>query len=100
MKEDKRFEQSRPLGDIVEKLIKAYGLEDKMLEMSVIEAWPELMGKAVSYRTNQLYIRNRRLHIHLNSSVMREELLFGKQIIIERVNQFAGKSIIDDVWFE
>jgi hypothetical protein len=100
MNEKERYQKSRPLGDIVQNMMKAYGLEDKMLEMSVIEAWPELMGKAVAYRTTQLSFKNRRLHIHLNSSVMREELLFGKEIIIERVNDHAGKSIIDDVWFE
>ena len=31
---------------------------------------------------------------------MRDELAHGKQIIIERVNQTAGKKIIHDVWFE
>jgi hypothetical protein len=31
--------------------------------------------------------------------VMREELLFGKSIIIQRVNETAGSEIITDVWF-
>jgi hypothetical protein len=30
---------------------------------------------------------------------MREELHHGKQVIIERVNQFMGKDVIRDVWF-
>jgi hypothetical protein len=30
---------------------------------------------------------------------MREELLNGKQIIIERINQFAEKEMIKNVWF-
>jgi hypothetical protein len=30
---------------------------------------------------------------------MREQLHIGKQVIIERVNQFMGKEVIRDVWF-
>jgi hypothetical protein len=30
---------------------------------------------------------------------MREELQYGKEIIIQRVNQTAGQKIIDDVFF-
>jgi hypothetical protein len=59
-----------------------------------------MMGIAVSNRTTSLHIANRILYITMDSSVMREELRNGKQIIIERVNQFAGSKIIDDVWFQ
>jgi hypothetical protein len=30
---------------------------------------------------------------------MREELYNGKQIILERINQHAGKELITDIWF-
>jgi hypothetical protein len=30
---------------------------------------------------------------------MREELKYGKSVIIQRVNEYAGKEIITDVWF-
>jgi hypothetical protein len=39
------------------------------------------------------------MRLVIDSSVMREELLFGKQLIIERVNDFAGFEIINDIWF-
>jgi len=40
------------------------------------------------------------LYISMDSAVMREELLNGKEIIIHRVNDFAGEKIVDDVWFQ
>jgi len=30
---------------------------------------------------------------------MRDELSYGKQIIIDRVNEKAGFEIINDIWF-
>ncbi|HRP51995.1 MAG TPA: DUF721 domain-containing protein [Fluviicola sp.] len=98
--ENKRHGNAQPMKDLVDKLLSAYQLKDKLSEMDVLHKWEELMGKAVAQRTTHLEIREGVLHIALNSSVMRDELQHGKQIIIERVNEYAGKKMIHDVWFE
>jgi predicted nucleic acid-binding Zn ribbon protein len=95
-----RDSDEKPLGQIVGKIMKAYGLEKRMKEMDILKGWPEMMGIAVANRTTNLRITNRVLYISMDSAVMREELLNGKQIILQRVNDFAGESIIDDVWFQ
>lgn len=100
MREDSlRTSKDQAIKDIIEKFIKSYGLEGKMKEMDVVSAWPELMGPAVAHRTKDIYIKNQVLYISIDSAVMREELLNGKQIIIERINKFAEKEIIKNVWF-
>tara|TARA_B100000508_G_scaffold138385_1_gene134361 strand:+ start:46851 stop:47153 length:303 start_codon:yes stop_codon:yes gene_type:complete len=100
MNEKKRNKEDQKVGEIIDKMFKAYGLSDKMKEMDIVNGWEEIMGKAVSNRTEKVFISNKVLHIKLNSSVMRDELSHGKQVIIERINQYAGENIIDDVWFE
>jgi hypothetical protein len=50
-------------------------------------------------RTTDLHIINHILYVTLNSSVMRDELQAGKQVIINRVNEKAGRPYIVDVWF-
>jgi len=94
----RRASNEKQLGEVVEKLLKAYGLEEKMKELDLVEAWPDLMGKAVAHRTKRIEIKNKKLLLSIDSSVMREELHHGKQVIIERVNQFMGKEVIHDVW--
>ena len=95
-----RDSDEKPLGQIVGKIMKAYGFEKRMKEMDILKGWPEMMGIAVANRTTNLRINNRILYISMDSAVMREELLNGKQIILQRVNDFAGQKIIDDVWFQ
>lgn len=99
MNEDKRTSNEATVGELIEKLFKAYRLDGKMKEMDVLASWEELMGKAVAHRTKQIYIRNKTLILQMDSSVMREELSFGKLIIIERINQKAGFEMITDVYF-
>ena len=70
-----------------------------MKEMDVISAWPDLMGTAVAHRTKEIQIKNKVLILKLESSVMRDELAHGKEVIIQRINEHAGFQIINDVWF-
>ena len=97
--EKKRSSKEKHLGDVIDKLLKAYDLEDKMKELDLMEAWPDLMGKAVAHRTKSIEIKNQKLLLKIDSSVMREQLHIGKQVIILRVNEFMGKEVIRDVWF-
>jgi predicted nucleic acid-binding Zn ribbon protein len=99
MDEVRRTSNETPLGQVIDKLMKAYRLDGKLKELDVLEAWPEMMGIAVANRTKELFIKNKVLHIYLDSSVMRDELAHGKQIIIQRVNEKAGFDMITDIWF-
>jgi predicted nucleic acid-binding Zn ribbon protein len=87
------------LGEAIERLLKAYRMDGKMKELDVISSWEELMGKAIALRTTNIFIKEGILHLTISSSVMRDELKYGKQVIIERVNQKAGNKLIDDIWF-
>ena len=97
--DNRRARKEQPLGDVIEKLMKAYRLDDKMKEYDLNDAWPELMGKAIAHRTKSIKIKNKKLHLKIDSSVMREELHAGKQVIIERVKKKKKKEVINDVWF-
>jgi predicted nucleic acid-binding Zn ribbon protein len=100
MKEDhRRSAEEQPLKEVIEKFLKAYAWDGKMKEMDLVAAWPELMGIAVANRTKEIRIQNKKLFLTIDSSVMREELLLGKQIIIDRINEYAGQEIVTDIWF-
>ncbi len=99
MSDLKRTSNEAPLKEVIDRWLKAYGLDGKMKELDVINAWPELMGTAVAHRTKEIKIRNKTLYLTMESSVMREELANGKSIIIQRINEKAGFEIINDIWF-
>lgn len=99
MNDFKRNSNEAPLKEVIDRWLKTFRYDGKMKELDVINAWPELMGAAVAHRTKSISIRNKRLILVLDSSVMRDELAHGKQVIIERINQHAGFAMIEDVWF-
>lgn len=99
MNEYKRNSNATTLGDAIDKILKAYRLDGKMKEIEIVSKWEEMMGRAVFLRTKNIYIRNKTLFLELDSSVMRDELINGKTIIIQRVNQEAGFEMINNIWF-
>lgn len=100
MDERKRTGEAEPMKELIDKLMRAYQLNNKLNELEVLDKWEEMMGKAVAVRTEKLRIQHKILYLKLNSSVMREELQHGKSVIIQRVNETAGFEIINDIWFE
>ena len=54
----------------------------------------------VKQRADQkIFLKGSVLHVQIDSSVAREELAKGKQIIIDRLNDYAGKKMVTDLWF-
>ena len=99
MDERKRNGSSTPLAEVIDKLMKADRLDHKLKTYDIIAAWPEMMGIAVANRTREIRIVNKMMYLTMDSSVMREELMNGKQIIIHRVNEKVGYEMITDIWF-
>ena len=96
----RRTSENEPIGVVLDKLLKIYRIEGKLKEVDIVASWKELMGGAVAQRTTSIYIKNRVLFVHIDSSVMREELAHGKALIIERVNERYETPAIDDLWFK
>ncbi|NRA12480.1 MAG: DUF721 domain-containing protein [Crocinitomicaceae bacterium] len=99
MSDLKRTSKEAPLKDVIDRWLKAYGYEGKMKEIEIIQSWPEMMGTAVAHRTKDIYIKNKKLFLKMESAVMRDELSYGKQVIMQRINEKAGFEMINDVWF-
>jgi len=85
------------LAEAVNDYIKEMNLGDKLNEVGVINSWEETVGKATSSRTSKIYIKDHVLYVHLNSSVVRNELLMLREVLREKLNQKAGTEVIKEI---
>lgn len=85
------------LAEALQDYIREMKLEGKLNEIRLIESWEEIVGKAISSRTSKIYIRDKVLYVHLNSSVVRNELLMLRQALKEKLNEKAGSEVIKDI---
>jgi len=70
-------------------------LEKGLDKVNVRDAWTNLMGNGVNNYTTAVELKNKTLFVQLSSSVLREELSYGKDKIITMLNEALGKPIID-----
>ena len=94
----KRSDDGISMDQALKDYLKAIGIDQKMHEAAILSKWEELMGTAVAKRTEKKFIKDRVLHIELNSSVMRDELMQQRSKIVQKVNAASGIDIIDDIF--
>lgn len=92
-----RRSNTETLGEVIQRLLKAYGLEQKLNESRIYEVWPDVVGEAIAKRTKRLVIVNRVLFVYLNSSVGKVELLKIKDSLPQALNRMAGLDMVDEV---
>jgi predicted nucleic acid-binding Zn ribbon protein len=85
------------IAEAVSDYIKEMNLGEKLSEVGVINSWEETVGKAISSRTTKIYIKDHVLYVHLNSSVVRNELLMLREVLREKLNQKAGTEAIKEI---
>lgn len=93
----KRINNETAIGDILNQIIKTNKLESGLNQISVVDAWKNLMGNGVNNYTKNVVLKNNTLYVELTSAVLREELSYGKDKIIKMINEELGKEIVTDV---
>ena len=90
----KRNAEHSTIGDVLKDFIATNRLEKGLNKVSVNDAWHTLMGSAISKYTTHIKLDRETLFVSLSSSVLREELSYGKEKIIKMLNEEVGKKVV------
>ncbi|MDO5971678.1 DUF721 domain-containing protein [Flavivirga aquimarina] len=90
----KRHNEHISIQDALKEFVETNKLEKGLNKVNVADAWTSLMGNGVNNYTASISLERDTLYIQLTSSVLREELSYGKQKIINMLNEELGKEII------
>ncbi|TXD49041.1 DUF721 domain-containing protein [Polaribacter sp. IC073] len=90
----KRENDSFSIEDLMQLFIKENNLTKGMQKLKIEETWTKMMGQGVATHTTSVKLQNKTLVIHLTSSVLREELSYGKEKIVKMMNEEIGEEVI------
>jgi len=93
----KRINEFHSIQDLMKDVIKENKLTKGMHQLSVKEAWSKLMGNGVVSYTQNIELNGKTLVVNLKSSVLREELSYGKEKIIKMMNEELGEQLISKI---
>ncbi|MEZ4998882.1 MAG: DUF721 domain-containing protein [Bacteroidales bacterium] len=85
------------LGEALSDLVREYRLEKGLKEAEVLNIWESIAGRVITARTKRTYLRDGVLHIHLTSSVVRNELMMLRDSLKNRINSRAGEEVVREI---
>jgi hypothetical protein len=93
----KRNNEHISISDALKEFVETNKLEQGLDKINVQETWANLMGNGVNNYTTGITLQRNTLYVQLSSSVLREELSYGKEKIIAMLNEALGKELIKKI---
>ena len=59
----------------------------------------DVVGETIARYTTNIYIKNQVLYVHLSSSVLRQELMMSRQLLVRNLNAQVGSQVIVNIIF-
>ena len=94
-----RRNNTEPLREVIQRYLHAIGAKQKIKEIQLKNSWDRLMGTNISEQTEYIFIKRGIFHVKLSSPIVKHELLMMKSVIIQRLNNIAKETIINDIVF-
>jgi predicted nucleic acid-binding Zn ribbon protein len=85
------------LSQALQQFLKQSRLKGNIQALQIEAVWEELMGKTIAKYTDHIQIINQTLFISTTVAPLKNELMFQKEKIIQRVNEALGERVIKDV---
>ena len=94
-----RVNKTVSLKDELDDFMKYFGVDGKMQEIKIYEAWEECVGESIAKHSVPVEIKNYKLFVKAENAVWRYELTLRKTEIIESLNKVLNKSTIKEIVF-
>ena len=92
-----RRRNTESLQQVLRQVLHEHHLDTKLNETRLISLWPDIVGKDLAAKTDNLFIRQKTLCLHVKSAIVRYELLQMRASLIKKLNEAIGEEVIDNI---
>ncbi|HAN65778.1 MAG TPA: DUF721 domain-containing protein [Chitinophagaceae bacterium] len=85
------------LQDAMRQFLKQSRLEKAVQAVRIEEVWEQVVGKTIAKYTDSIQLSGHTLFISSQVAPLKNELIFQKKDIIQRVNELMGEQVVKDV---
>lgn len=85
------------IGDAIKQFLRKSRLKTGIQALQITDVWEQLMGKTIAKYTEKIQIINQTLFIETHVGPLKQELVYQKEKIIQRVNEALGENVIKEV---
>ena len=85
------------LSDAIQQFLNKSRIKGDIQAMQIEDVWEQIMGKTIARYTDKIRIHGSTLYISSSVAPLKQELLYQKEKIIQRVNEALGERVIKEV---
>ena len=95
-----KLKQAARAGDLVDKLLKGFGLDERLQQYRALIIWEDVVGPQIAARTRPVRIREGVLEVNVDQPTWRQQLQLMKPKILVQLNAKLGKATIKDIYLK
>ena len=85
------------ISDAMKKFLEGSRIKGGIQALQIEDVWEKIMGKTVARYTDKLQIIGDKLIITTNVAPLKNELIYQKEKIKQRVNEALGQNVVEEV---
>ena len=86
-----------PVGETLRALLRALGMEGRLLEIDIRRVWPRAVGRSVAEHAQPVRLEGGRLLVHVSDSAWLHRLSLMRRDLVRNVNDLLAAPAVKDV---
>lgn len=95
-----RLKQAARAGELVDKMLKGLGLDERLQQYRALIIWEEVVGPQIAARTRPVRIREGVLEVNVDQPTWMQQLQLMKPKILVQLNAELGKTPVKDLFLK
>ena len=85
------------VGDLIKAFYHENNRDNALAEQKILDSWKNVVGDFIASHTLKTSISNGVLYVKVDADSLRNELVFSKSVIFEKLNNCVGTEILKDI---
>ena len=93
----KRNYKLKPLKNIIESFVEQDSISNGIFNIKIQKAWENAVEKKILDYTKEIYVKGEVLYIKVSNPILKQEILYSKQKVINLINEELEKDLIKKI---
>lgn len=88
---------SYSIGEALNLLMERSHWKPKVFALRISQEWEEITGKTIARYTRSVNMQGKTLIVYTDVAPLKQELQFGKEQLIARINEYFNERVVEDI---
>ena len=87
----------KSIKSVLESFVEQDNIADGIFNVKIKEAWEKAVEKKIFDYTKEIYVKGDILFIKVSNPILKQEILYSRQKVINLINEDLGKELIKKI---